>query len=76
MQGITVRSRELEIEIFNIYIPNVAVCRSGYSPSLDILLEGQNRIILGNLNAHHDRKCCAALNRQFIEHPGKPDRNR
>ena len=25
-----------------------------YSPTLDFLLEGQNRIILGDLNAHHD----------------------
>ena len=40
IQGIVVRSEEVEIEIFNIYIPPVAACLSGYNPSLDFLLEG------------------------------------
>ena len=46
IQGIAVRSGEVEIEIFNINIYLVAACGSGYSPTLDFLLEGQNRIIL------------------------------
>ena len=40
IQGIAVRSEEVEIEIFNIYIPPVAACRSGYSPSLDFFIGG------------------------------------
>ena len=54
IQCIAVRSGDVDIEIFNIYIPPVAVCRFGYSSTLDFLLEGQNRIILEDLNAHHD----------------------
>ena len=34
------------------YIPHVAACSSGYT--VDFLLESQNRIIFGDLNAHHD----------------------
>ena len=48
IQGIAVRSAEVEIEIFNIHILPMAACHSGYNPSLDFLLAGQNRIILGS----------------------------
>ena len=53
MQEIAVRSGKVEIELFTIYILSVAACCSVYSP-LDFLLEGQNRITLGDLNTHQD----------------------
>ena len=54
LQGIAVRSGEDEIEILNVYIPPTAACRLGYRPSIEFLMEGDNRVILGDLNAHHD----------------------
>ena len=53
-QGIAVRSGDTIIEILNVYIPPVASCESGYRPSIQHLLEGENRLVLGDFNAHHE----------------------
>ncbi|XP_069968578.1 uncharacterized protein Dyrk3 isoform X2 [Bactrocera oleae] len=53
-QGIAVRSGDVELEIFNIYIPPVTCFPTGYHPNIDALLRGENRLLLGDFNAHHD----------------------
>ncbi|XP_053969088.1 uncharacterized protein LOC128870451 isoform X3 [Anastrepha ludens] len=53
-QGIAVRSGDSELEIFNIYIPLVTCCPAGYHPDIGALIRGENRLVVGDFNAHHD----------------------
>ncbi|XP_049318515.1 probable RNA-directed DNA polymerase from transposon X-element isoform X1 [Bactrocera dorsalis] len=50
----TIRSGDVELEIFNIYIPPVTCCPTGYHPNIGALLRGETRLVLGDFNAHHD----------------------
>ncbi|KAI8116095.1 hypothetical protein CVS40_11781 [Lucilia cuprina] len=38
----------------NVYIPPVSSIGASYHPSISHLLQGDNRIILGDFNAHHE----------------------
>lgn len=38
------RRGDVEIQIFNLYIPSIAAYLSGYNSSIKILLEGQDRV--------------------------------
>lgn len=53
-QGIAVRSGAAEIELYNVYIPPVASCPTGYHPDISFLLNGVNRMVMGDFNAHHE----------------------
>ncbi|XP_053968961.1 uncharacterized protein LOC128870372 [Anastrepha ludens] len=53
-QGIAVRSGDSELEIFNVYIPPVTCCPAGYHPDIGALIRGENRLVVGDFNAHHD----------------------
>ncbi|XP_046802955.1 uncharacterized protein LOC124418958 [Lucilia cuprina] len=53
VQGIAVRSGETDLELYNVYIPPVASCPSGYRPDIRTLLDGDMRLVLGDFNAHH-----------------------
>ena len=53
-QAITATINSHAVNIYNIYIPPVSSCDAGFSPSLDLLLQGQDdALILGDFNAHH-----------------------
>lgn len=52
-QCITIFSGTSEINIINIYIPPTGSCPSGYKASISHLLDLQNSILVGDLNAHH-----------------------
>ena len=51
--GIIVRSGETEIKIINVYVPPQSSCEAGYRLSIDHLLQIDDCIIAGDLNAHH-----------------------
>ena len=53
VQGISVRSEGMDIDIINVYIPPASACKSGHSATILPFLIGSNRIIVGDLNAHH-----------------------
>ncbi|XP_065354130.1 uncharacterized protein LOC135948669 [Calliphora vicina] len=53
VQGIAVRSGDTELELYNVYIPPVASCPTGYHPDIRTLLDGDTRLVLGDFNAHH-----------------------
>ncbi|XP_069961970.1 uncharacterized protein [Bactrocera oleae] len=67
-QGIAVRSGDVELEIFNIYIRPVTCCPTGYHPNIGALLRGENRLVLGDFNAHHDLwHSCLSNDRRRME---------
>ncbi|XP_054088729.1 uncharacterized protein LOC128922414 [Zeugodacus cucurbitae] len=67
-QGIAVRSGDVELEIFNIYIPPVTSCPTGYHPNISALLRGENRLVLGDFNARHDLwHSCLSNDRRGME---------
>ncbi|XP_037826977.1 LOW QUALITY PROTEIN: uncharacterized protein LOC119614959, partial [Lucilia sericata] len=53
-QGIAVKSGAAEIELYNVYIPPVNSLPAGYHPDIKFLLEGDNRVVMGDFNAHHE----------------------
>ncbi|KAM7361982.1 LOW QUALITY PROTEIN: uncharacterized protein ACRADG_012848 [Cochliomyia hominivorax] len=53
IQGIAVRSGDVDLELYNVYIPPVASCRTGYRPDIRSILDGNIRLVLGDFNAHH-----------------------
>ena len=53
VQGIAVRSGDTELELYNVYVPPVASCPTGYHPDIRTLLDGEMRLVLGDFNAHH-----------------------
>ena len=48
VQGISVRSGEAELELYNVYIPPVASCPSGYRPDIRAILDGDTRLVRGD----------------------------
>ena len=67
-QGIAIRSGHVELEMFNIYIPPVACCPTGYHLNIGALVCGENRLMLGDFNAHYDLwHCCLSNDRRGIE---------
>ncbi|XP_069962582.1 uncharacterized protein, partial [Bactrocera oleae] len=66
--GIAVRSGDVELEIFNIYIAPVTCCPAGYHPNIGVLLRGKNRLVLGDFKAHHDLwHSCLSNDRRGME---------
>ncbi|XP_065363210.1 uncharacterized protein LOC135956600 [Calliphora vicina] len=55
VQGIAVRSGDTELELYNVYIPPVASCPTGYHPDIRNLLDGDTRLVLGDFNAQGTR---------------------
>ncbi|KAM7356297.1 uncharacterized protein ACRADG_002101 [Cochliomyia hominivorax] len=53
IQGIAVRSGDVDLELYNVYIPPVASCPTGYRPDIRSILDGNIRLVLGDFNAHH-----------------------
>ncbi|XP_073821612.1 uncharacterized protein [Musca autumnalis] len=52
--GVAVRCGSAEIELLNVYIPPVNSCAPRYLPNIRPLLRGDNRLALGDFNAHHE----------------------
>ncbi|XP_073830575.1 uncharacterized protein [Musca autumnalis] len=52
--GVAVTCGTAEIEFLNVYIPPRNSCISDYKPDISPLLEGHNRLVLGDFNAHHE----------------------
>ncbi|KAM7341286.1 uncharacterized protein ACRADG_012216 [Cochliomyia hominivorax] len=53
IQGIAVRSGDVDLELYNVYIPPVASCPTGYRPDIRSILDGNIRLVFGDFNAHH-----------------------
>ena len=51
-QGIAIKGDE-EVHLYNVYIPPVSSCSSGFRPQLDELFDSRHAIIMGDFNAHH-----------------------
>ena len=54
VMSISIETEEAEIEITNVYNPPVNSIGTHYHPSITHLLQGENRIILGDFNAYHE----------------------
>ncbi|KAM7361935.1 uncharacterized protein ACRADG_012793 [Cochliomyia hominivorax] len=53
IQAISIRSRDVDLELYNVYIQPVASCPTGYRPDIRSILDGNIRLVLGDFNAHH-----------------------
>lgn len=51
-QGITLKADQNEINIINVYIPPQSCCEPQYEASICHLLEFEDSLILGDINAH------------------------
>ena len=51
-QGIAIKGDD-EVHLYNVYIPPVSSCSSGFRPQLDELFNSRHAIIMGDFNAHH-----------------------
>ena len=51
-QGIAIKG-DKEVHLYNVYIPPVSSCSSGFRPQLDELFDSPHAIIMGDFNAHH-----------------------
>uniref|UniRef100_A0A1I8NJW5 Endo/exonuclease/phosphatase domain-containing protein n=1 Tax=Musca domestica TaxID=7370 RepID=A0A1I8NJW5_MUSDO len=52
--GVAVKCGTAEVEVLNMYIPPLNSCASRYMPNISSLLVGNNRLVLGDFNAHHE----------------------
>ena len=52
--SIAIKAGSNEIRLTNIYIPPVNSIGADYTPSIKHLLQGDDHIILGDFNAHHE----------------------
>ena len=52
--GVAVKCGTAEVEVLNVYIPPLNSCAPRYLPDISHLLEGNNRLVLGDFNAHHE----------------------
>ena len=43
-----------EEEVLNVHIPPINSCEPRYLPDISPLLVGNNRLVLGDFNAHHE----------------------
>ena len=53
-QAIVVNTGSTSITIINLYCPPASSCSPGYQLSLDLLLQLEDTVILGDINAHHE----------------------
>ena len=53
-QAIVVNTGSKSIAIINLYCQPVSSCSPGYQLSLDLLLQLEDTVILGDTNAHHE----------------------
>lgn len=54
LQSIALSTVYSEIIVHNIYIPPVSSCDAGYNASIKHLLNSDNTLIVGDINAHHE----------------------
>lgn len=52
--GIAVICGTAEVEVHNVYIPPVNSCEPRHLPSISSRLEANSRLVLRNVNAHHE----------------------
>ena len=52
-QGIAAIKGDEKVHLYNVYIPPVSSCSSGFRPQLDELFDSRHAIIMGDFNAHH-----------------------
>ncbi|XP_058982740.1 probable RNA-directed DNA polymerase from transposon BS isoform X1 [Musca domestica] len=52
--GVAVKCGTAEVEVLNVYIPPINSCEPRYLPDISPLLVGNNRLVLGDFNAHHE----------------------